>query len=84
MKVTSLNNLAVYAVTIVVVAAITVLCALGKVDGNVAVGAIVGLGGVHLVGTIATPNTTNITTPAVLPGAVVPPTAPPVKINPVA
>jgi hypothetical protein len=75
----TLSNLAVYAVTIVVVAAVTVLCALGKVDGNVAVGAIVGLGGVHLVGTIATPTTTNITNP---PPKVVPvpppPPAPPV------
>lgn len=76
---TPLNNLALYVVTIAVVAAITVLCALGKVDGNVAVGAIVGLGGIHLVGNIATPNTTNVTNtappiaPSVHQGPLVPP-----------
>jgi hypothetical protein len=79
----NLTTIAQYAVTLAIVAAITILAALSKIDGSTAVAVIAGLGGVHLGAGVATPNTTttNITNPplVVAAPATVPtvPTVPP-------
>lgn len=63
------NSTIPYLITLTVIAALTVLAALGKIDGTTAGVAIAGLGGAHLGSTIATPNTTvnNVTPLHVMP-----------------